>query len=394
MKKVFIYSYNLELGGVERSLIALLDSFDPNEYEVDLFLAVQEGELLNQIPKHINLLPIDKKYQSLSMTIKTAIKKGYLFGSFARLYSKLYNRIIRILKKDKTYSVGGIKCHQMIIRRMKPQPKEYDLAISFAIPYFYILTKVNAKKKIGFIHTDYSKININTRFIRKMFDKIDYVASVSLEVQNLLQKAIKIDSNKLMVVENILSKNATEVLSNEEQTEMIDDSSIKILSIGRFGNAKNFDNVPNLCKRLLAYGLNIKWYLIGFGPQEQLIKQKIQENSVEANVIILGKKTNPYPYIKACDIYIQPSRYEGKAVTVREAQMLGKPVIITKFATSSSQLEDRVDGIIVPLDNEGCAKGIYDFIQNKELQNKIKENVSKRDYSNKQEVEKLYSIIN
>lgn len=114
---------------------------------------------------------------------------------------------------------------------------------------------------------------------------------------------------------------------------------------------------------------------------------------MQKNVILLGKKENPYPYMNACDIYVQPSRYEGKAVTVREAQTLAKPVVITNFPTSKSQLEDGVDGIIVPMDNEGCAKGIMSLIDDKELQQKLINNCKSRDYSNKQEIEKLYKII-
>ena len=114
---------------------------------------------------------------------------------------------------------------------------------------------------------------------------------------------------------------------------------------------------------------------------------------MEDRVIILGKKSNPYPYIKKCDIYIQPSRYEGKAVTVLEAQILKKPVIITAFPSSNSQLENKVDGIIVPMDDEGCAKGIVDVIRNKELRKQLIVNCGKRDYSNKAEVRKIYKLM-
>ena len=135
------------------------------------------------------------------------------------------------------------------------------------------------------------------------------------------------------------------------------------------------------------------WYLIGYGGDEALIRQKIQEFGMEDHVIILGKKPNPYPYIKACDVYVQPSRYEGKCVAVREAQMLGKPVIITNYATSASQLEDGVDGVIVPVDNEGCARGIADVLSNVNRMKKLSENCCKRDYSNRDEVKKIYALI-
>ena len=109
--------------------------------------------------------------------------------------------------------------------------------------------------------------------------------------------------------------------------------------------------------------MNVKWYLIGLGPDEELIRKKIEETGMQEHVIILGKKENPYPYMKACDIYVQPSRHEGKCVAVREAQILGKPVIITNYETSVSQLKDGYDGVIVSMDNEKCAQGIAEVIQ-------------------------------
>ena len=114
---------------------------------------------------------------------------------------------------------------------------------------------------------------------------------------------------------------------------------------------------------------------------------------MQSHVIILGKKVNPYPYIKKCDFYLQPSRYEGKSVSVREAQILHKLVIITNYPTANSQLENGIDGVIVPMDNEGCAKGILNFLQDIELQRKILTNLNLHDYSNSSEIKKIYKLM-
>lgn len=139
--------------------------------------------------------------------------------------------------------------------------------------------------------------------------------------------------------------------------------------------------------------LDVKWYLIGYGGEEPLIRQKIAEAGMQDRVIILGKKDNPYPYMRACDLYVQPSRYEGKAVTVREAQLLGKPVVITDYATSGSQLEDGADGMIVPMDNAGCAAGIAALLRDPARMQQLSENCAKRDYTNSAEVEKIYALM-
>ena len=136
----------------------------------------------------------------------------------------------------------------------------------------------------------------------------------------------------------------------------------------------------------------MKWYIIGYGD-DTLIRQKIKDAGMENHVVILWKRDNPYPYIKACDIYVQPSRYEGKSVTVREAQMLCKPVVVTNYPTASSQIKNGVDGIIVPMDNDGCAKGLAKVILDKDMQKRLTDYLKTHDYGNESEVEKIYQLL-
>ena len=137
----------------------------------------------------------------------------------------------------------------------------------------------------------------------------------------------------------------------------------------------------------------MRWYIIGFGSDEALIRQKIADAGMQDHVILLGKKENPYPYIKACDIYVQPSRYEGKSVTVREAQVLCRPVVVTDYPTAKSQISDGIDGVIVPMDNEACASGLINVIKDKELQNTVSNYLATHDYGNESEVEKIYDLL-
>ena len=230
---------------------------------------------------------------------------------------------------------------------------------------------------------------------KEMWGMSDYVVNVSDACKQAFDAKHGYLTNKSIVVENMLSKNLVQSRSAafSAEREMPSDGSIRLLSIGRFCAAKNFDNVPDICRRILASGCNVKWYLIGYGGDEALIRQRIQDAGMEERVIILGKKENPYPYIKACGLYVQPSRYEGKSVTVREAQILNKPVVITDYATSASQLEDGVDGVIVPMDNEGCAAGIAAVLRDEALRQKLTENTKIRDYTNAGEIEKIYRLL-
>lgn len=397
MKKILIVSHAMELGGAERALLGLLGCIDPSQASVDLFLLRHEGELLDLIPDYINLLPPVPAYTVLARPIVQTLKEGHLLLSAARLVGKLrakqYDR-----KHGLTESGVAIEYSHKYTRRFMPpiQPEvEYDLAISFLTPHYFVAEKVRAKKKIAWIHTDYSVVQVNVTSELAMWSRYDSIASISDNVTETFLSVFPSLKERIILIENILprtliNRQADAFAVNEE---MPNDGSVKLLSIGRFSNPKNFDNVPDICRRILEAGLDIKWYLIGYGGDEPLIRRKIAEAGMEDRVIILGKKENPYPYIKACDLYVQPSRYEGKAVTVREAQMLCKPVVITRYATSASQLEDGVDGVIVPMDNEGCAEGIAQLLNDPERMQKLSAACAQRDYTNAQEAEKIYRIM-
>ena len=227
-----------------------------------------------------------------------------------------------------------------------------------------------------------------------MWRVYDYIVSISDAVTDSFLAIFPELKDKIILIENILPERLVKKQADafSVKNEMLA-TGLRLLSIGRFCNAKNFDNVPDICRRLREQGLDITWYLIGFGGDETLIKKRIQEAGMQDYVRILGKKGNPYPYIKECDVYVQPSRYEGKCVTVREAQMMGKPVVITNYETAKSQLEDGVDGVILPLDNQKCADGIFDLLKRNGLLDLLASNCQKRDYSNANEVKKIYRIL-
>lgn len=383
----------LELGGAEISLIGLLQALDYSRYDVDLFVYRYQGELMDFIPKKVNLLQEITSYACIESPLSEAICRGQVGVAWGRLKAKWRARIYR----PKYPNIPQCAIYQYIAQETEPylptleQHGEYDLAISFLQPHNYVLSKVRAKKKACWIHTDYTKVEFDVDAELPIWSAYDHIVSISPDVTKTFLQVFPSLENKIFEIENILSplfvkKRAEEM---DVQNEMPKDGTvINVLTVGRFHEQKNFDNVPDICHRILENGVNIRWYIIGFGD-DSLIQQKIDESRMKDYVIILGKRTNPYPYMKACDIYAQPSRFEGKAVTVREAQMLCKPVVITDYPTAKSQVQDRVDGVIVPMDNEGCAKGIVNFIKDKQLQKDIIDYLHSNDYGNLNEADKV-----
>lgn len=398
--RIFIAMHYMEIGGAETALIGLLNALDPNRVDVDLFLYDHRGEMMQFIPEWVNLLPQIPKYSVLERPIVELVKRGFWGIAAARMWAKCISKVAYKRSGSKLENNGGLdkmsKCTTQLLPKINPS-MTYDLAISFLTPHRIVAEKVKAKKKIAWIHTDYTRVWVDAEEELKVWQKYDYVASISGDVTNTFLQVFPSLAPKIVEIENILSpafvRKRTELEDTDKEFRQTDN--ISLLSIGRYSEQKNYDNVPDICKHLInETKLNIKWYIIGYGGDEALIRQKIKEAGMEEHVILLGKRSNPYPYIKACDIYVQPSRYEGKSVTVREAQMLCKPVVVTNYPTAPSQIRSGIDGVIVPMDNEGCANGLAEVICDKPLQERIIAHLKTHDYGNESEVEKIYTLIN
>ena len=394
MKKIIILMPSMFIGGAERSLLGLLETIDYSQYDVSLFLYRHEGEFLKFIPDQVHLLPEMPQYRTFDTPIRSLLCNRKIRFGLRRILSKVAMWLHVKVTGEKRGVWMSMQYTARFLQPLLPDiPGEYDLGIMFLGIADTLINKVQAKKKITWNHTDYDTLFPNRFMDLEIYSKVNAVVSVSPACTEKIKAFYPELANKAITIENTLAGQFIEQCAKEPQIDMLSDETITLLSIGRFCDAKNFDNVPDICHRLVEDGLDVKWYLIGYGGDEPLIRQKIAEAGMGDRVIILGKKNNPYPYMRACDLYVQPSRYEGKAVTVREAQLLGKPVVITNYATAGSQLEDGIDGVIVPVDNVGCAAGIAALLRDPVRMRQLSENCKERDYTNRDEIEKIYALM-
>lgn len=399
--RILFAIHYLELGGAEMSLISLLNALDYTQCEVDLFVYSHRGELMSQIPQRVHLLPEIPAYAQIERPIKDVIRSRFYRIAWARLRGK--RRYARYNRRN--HPKDGSAVFSYVAQSVTPflptiaPEKEYDLAISFLAPHDIVLKKVRAKKKVAWIHTDYSQIDVNQSMELPVWASYDKIVSISPDVTRAFLEVFPSLEHKIVEIPNVLSpklvRERSESISSEEMARKMprEKGVVNLLSVGRFSAAKNYDNVPDICRRILNEGLSVRWYIIGYGGDETLIRRNIQEAGMEDRVILLGKKENPYPYMKACDIYVQPSRYEGTAVTVREAQILGKSVVVTDYPTAHSQVRDGQDGVIVPMDNEGCAKGITAIISDRTKQAGLSAFCLAHDYGNEAEAINTFSTL-
>ncbi|MFK4292478.1 glycosyltransferase involved in cell wall biosynthesis [Bacillus sp. RC240] len=396
-KRILITSFDMEIGGVERSLIGLLNTIDYSKYDIDLMLFKHEGGFFSLLPKEPNLLEELQQYTTFRKSIKQILQEGHYSIGITRIVGRImgvmHGRYVN--SKEPGYFViqYGWRISLPFLPKLR---EEYDVAISFLWPHYFIGDKVRAKRKIGWIHTDYSNIQLNKEMECKMWRKMDDIVAVSESCRDTFLNSLPYINKKVQVIENIIDSEFVREQSNEgdiTQEIPINRERIKLVTVARLSHAKGIDDAIYALRKLLDQGYDIEWYIVGYGPQEAELKLLIDKLGLQDEFVLLGKKINPYPYIKACDIYVQPSRYEGKAVTVREAQILKKPVLITNFSTAKSQLENGVDGYICPMGIKGIVEGIKKMIDDVEFRSEIVNNVSQKNYGNEIEVEKIYRLI-
>ena len=442
--RIFIAIHYMHLGGAETSLIGLLQALDPQKADVNLFVYSHEGEMMKLIPSYINLLPENPTWSMFEKPLKEVLKKGYLRMFFARMWAKfrMWNYVRKNNPMDNSALLGYVGEEVNKVLSDLHHLGEYDLAISFLTPHNFVLEHVTAKKKICWIHTDYTHVDVNADLELPVWSAYDQIISISDDVTNTFLQIFPSLKDKIAVIENILSPEFVRGRSNEavrfddfekascqddelSSSRVVESSSCKdikqlslqaiesssafstsrplndsisarplvLLTIGRFSEAKKLEEIPAICRGIIEAGVNVRWYIIGYGGSDDYIRREIEREGMQEHVFLLGKKENPYPYIKACDWYVQPSRYEGKSVVVREAQMLCKPVIVTNYPTAPSQIQQGVDGVIVPMDIPGCVAQMVETLKNDTLKCSIVECLETHDYGNMGEVEKVYKIM-
>jgi glycosyltransferase involved in cell wall biosynthesis len=395
LKKVMVASFDMEVGGVERSLLSMLDHFDYDKHQVDVMLYRHQGDFLHLINTQARVLEEIPQYTTFRKSISETIRDKHYRIGLSRIASKLQ---ASMLGKLRGISEPGYYQMQLMWKyTMACLPEiqqEYDTAISYLWPHDFVAGKVKAKKKVAWIHTDYTNVETDIALDLQVWRKFDHIIAVSDACKDSFLHKYGELADKVEVIENITAPGFIKHMAGVEFAEpMTADSRFKLLTVARLSHAKGIDQAIRAMKLLMDRGQrNIVWYVVGYGGDEESLRGLITELGVQEHVILLGKKTNPYPYIRACDLYVQPSRYEGKAVTVTEAKILGRPVLITNYSTASSQVEHLVDGVICELSVEGIADGIERLWKEELLRRRLAEYCASTDYSNSYELQKLYKL--
>lgn len=387
-KEVLIVIPTLRMGGAEKSLVSLLKALDPERVKVDLFLFEAGGVLQAEVPEWVNVLQADPVTRGMTLELRNylpgVIRAGQIRGALARVWMTLRAKV----RKKPGFSWDLVK------RYIPPLEKHYDVAVGYLEGFtdFFVVDKVKADKKIGWIHTDYTgrKPPAEEAEYYSRFDRLVTISDVC--------KAAFIDvfpqsRGRIDVIENIVLAEDVQKKAGEPALDVWPAAGSHLVTVGRLDYHKGIDLAAETAKILRDRGAAFCWHIYGQGAMQKNLEQFIRENGLESVFILEGLRENPYPYMKCADILVQPSRKEGKSIVLDEAKILGKAIVVTDYPSVGDQITDGVTGVITGMEPENIADGIEELLRDPALKKQLEENAAGEPNRSYRALAQFYQLI-
>lgn len=389
--------------GAETALLSLLQTLAREKgearYEISLYVLTGQGEMASRLPADVRLL--NKKYREESVLTakgrkylkKTVLKAMFTRGTVVKLFPYLVKNTCAMLGKKRLLS------DKLLWRVLSDGgmvlPEEYDLAVSYLEggAAYFVADHVKAAKKAAFIHVDYEKAGYTRALDKDCYLAFDKIFTVSDEVREAFLKAYPELPDKTEVFHNILNKE--EIVRRAEEGEGFTDDfhGIRLLSVGRLTAQKAFEVSVDAMKRLKDAGKNVRWYVLGEGDQRKKLQEQIDALGLTEDFILYGAVNNPYPFMKQADIYVHASRFEGKSIAIQEAQILGKPMVVSDCSGNREQVRHGKDGLMCGLTPESLAENIMLLLEDEALREKLGAAAAKKNADAAEEIQKLLSML-
>lgn len=367
-RKIYVCASSLGIGGVEKALLGLINSFDYDKVDVDLQLASYEGEYIKYLNPRVNLLPEQDVFSWVFLPKKDVLRcilkllkqplmlfffiKNILWGLFHKNMAQARQRMWR-------NAIGYV-------------PKlngKYDEALDFSGLFRrYVLTCVDAKQKHTWIHSDYNVFGYDKEIDYDLLRQFDSINCVSETCKVIFDKTFSMLIGKSRVCQNIVDMG---LIKSQLKGKSFDDgfAGIRLLDVTRIDPNKGLDLAVKVCSMLKKQGVNFRWYILGNDPlgYRKELERLIQLYDVVDSFILLGFTSNPYPYMNDADIIVHFSRFEGRSVSIDEALALRKPILLTNYPTAKDQITNGVNGWICEFDENKLCEKLVELI-NKRVQ--------------------------
>ena len=378
-KKLLIVAHHLTIGGVQKSLISALKAIDYEKFDVTLYLRKNRTDLLSFVDERVKVIINDDKHHYYRKPLPVILQ--ILISVF-----NLSGKKDKVEKFNQKLSDAIVKYAMDYEKKRFFSSEKYDIAIAYVhgYPALFVAECVDADEKFVFYHTSTDELHtVHERII----NKFDRIVAIHNEQKELIKQWYPEIADRITVVENYCDKALIEEQSKGFSVEK-PENKIVLCSCGRFSPVKGFDLAVEAAKILKEKKVSFLWYFVGDGPERASLEKSIKEYNLQEEIIITGMLKNPYPYINACDIYVQPSYEESLGLTILEAHRLCKPVIATKTMGGLKTIEDNINGALCDINAQSIAHTVESLVKDKPTFENIKNNLKNIDYSEELEVYK------
>lgn len=386
MKHIIFVMPTLRMGGAERALVSLLKSLDPKRVKVDLFLFERGGVLEKEVPSWVKIIQSDPIVRDMTLELRNYLGELLRHRKLSAAITRL--KITVMARRGKNYFSW-----EAIEKYIPSVPGHYDVAVGFLEGFtdFFVVDKVNADRKIGWIHTDMSGKIFNKQEMA-YYRKLDMLATISEKCRTAFISRSEYPGERMCVIENIVLSQEILHKADAPLDEVWDPSKLHIVSVGRLEYLKGMDIAAKTAFILKKNGCDFVWHIYGRGLMQDEISQYVKQNNLSGCFILEGQKPNPYPYMKKADIIVQPSRREGKSLVLDEAKILGKAIVVTNYPSVTDQITDRKTGIIVDTTPQAIAEGLELLVTDKRLKSDLEDNCRLEPNRSELVVEQFYEL--
>lgn len=354
-KKVLFVIDSLGCGGAEKSLVSLLPLLDRQKFDISLLVFKRGGVFEHLVPKDICFVSYP------SVTVKERAKWC--------IAQKMFSVALRLNR----HKHGAESRWSSMAWAYPPVEQNFDVAVAYqqGLPTYFVAEKVRAEKKYAWVNTDPVKAGYRISFNRKYYNRYTNVIGVSTTVAKQLAEHNYVDESRIVTVFDILNVDLIRKMAVEGCDKLFVKRGITLVTVGRMVPQKNYILAVDTADVLVKRGLQFRWFFVGDGSERNSVESAIKEKNLENRIVLLGMRTNPYPYMFGADIYVQTSSLEGFGLTLTEARLLHKPVVSTNFPVVYDQIRHEVNGMIAEMTPESLAENILRLVEDNKLREMV-----------------------
>lgn len=396
-KKVLFVINTLGHAGAEAAMLELMKQMNKDKYELSLYVLLEQGEMIDQIPEHVRLLnqKVDRRSvlskEGKKKMIGTCLRALWKNAAFIRYLPYLLSNLFDMVKH------GRFLADKLLWRILADSAwhsaERYDLAIAFLEggSAYYVADYVNAKKKAVFLHVDYGRAGYTRKLDQDCYLKFQQIFAVSGEVKDRFLEVYPECLDRTAVFHNMIDVDKVQEKSLMDGGFTDDFSGVRLLTVGRLTWQKAYDIAIEAMYLLKQENLKtaVRWYVLGEGDQREALEKQIKKRSLQNEMILLGAKENPFPYYRQADIYVHATRFEGKSIAIQEAQILGCAIIASDCSGNREQIVDGVDGSLCELTAASVKDAILQLIEDEALRIRYREAAGKKQVVFKEDLELL-----